>query len=266
MRKRTVTSIVLILIPVITIFLLPVWTFSVIASLFIAMGLYEFFKLDSKNKFPPSFIYLGIFSGVLLPYIMYLYRPAGGMWEALFFITVFIALFIIQFTRRENQNAVAFIALTLFGIFYIGWFFTFLVKIRFLAEGHKLVAFLLLVTKAGDVGAYLVGTRFGRHKLLSRISPKKSIEGAVGGFLFSLFFACISKIYLGWMSFGAIFMAGVLIGIFAQFGDFAESLVKRDYQVKDSSPFLPGLGGLLDVIDSVLFAAPVFYIYLTIIM
>ena len=61
-------------------------------------------------------------------------------------------------------------------------------------------------------------------------------------------------------------MAGVLIGIFAQFGDLAESLVKRDYKVKDSSPFLPGLGGLLDVIDSVLFAAPVFYIYLTIIM
>ncbi|MFH1363258.1 MAG: phosphatidate cytidylyltransferase [Candidatus Omnitrophota bacterium] len=266
MFKRTITSIILISVIVITIFILPIWFFSIAASVFIGFGLYEFFRLSSKDKFPRSFVYLGVFSGTILPYITYFYRPTGGMWEALFFIVTFIALFIIQFTRKENQNSIALIALVLFGVFYIGWFFTFLVKIRFLADGHKLVIFLLLVTKAGDVGAYLVGTRFGRHRLLPKISPKKSIEGAAGGFLFSLFFACISKVYLGWMSFSAIFMAGVLIGIFAQFGDLAESLIKRDYQVKDSSPFLPGLGGLLDVIDSVLFAAPIFYIYLTIII
>lgn len=266
MFKRTITSIILISIGVITIFILPVWFFSIAASVFIGMGLYEFFKLSSKDKFPRSFIYLGISSGAVLPYITYFYRPTGGIWEALFFIIALIALFIIQFTRKENQNAVILIAVTLFGIFYVGWFFTFLAKIRFLEDGHKLVAYLLLVTKAGDIGAYLVGSRFGRHRLIPRISPNKSVEGAVGGFLFSLFFAVISRSYLGWMSFGVIFMGGVLIGIFAQLGDLAESLVKRDYQVKDSSPFLPGLGGMLDVIDSILFTAPIFYIYLTIFM
>ena len=176
-----------------------------------------------------------------------------------------IALFLIQFTRKENQKGVTLIALTLFGIFYIGWFFTFLVKIRYLEYGYRLVAYLLLVTKAGDIGAYLVGSRFGKHALIPRISPKKSVEGAIGGFLFSIAFALASKSFLPWMSFTNILISGILIGIFAQLGDLAESLVKRDYKVKDSGLSLPGLGGMLDVIDSVLFTAPIFYIYLTII-
>ncbi len=266
MFKRTVSSIILISITAITIFILPVWTFSVVTSVFIGLGLYEFFRLNSKNVFPRSFIYLGIFSGVGLPYITYLYRPTGGIWEALFFIILLIALFIIQFTRKENQNAVNLIALTLFGVFYVGWFFTYLVKIRFLEDGHNLVAYLLLVTKAGDIGAYLVGSKFGRHALIPRISPKKSVEGAVGGFLFSIVFAIIGRSFLPWMPFSVILTGGILIGVFAQLGDLAESLLKRDYQVKDSSPFFPGLGGMLDVIDSILFAAPIFYIYLIIVM
>lgn len=265
MLKRTITSLALISITIIIIFVLPVWTFSVVSSIFIGLGLYEFFKLNSKNLFPPSFVCLGIFSGMLLPYSAYFYRSTGGIWEVLFFIIVVIALFLIQFTRKENQNAVILIALTLFGILYIGWFFAFLVKLRFLEEGHKLVAYLLLVTKAGDIGAYLIGSNFGRHPLIPKISPKKSVEGAVGGFLFSVVFSLISWSYLGRMPFMAIFIGGILIGIFAQLGDLAESLVKRDYQVKDSSPLFPGLGGMLDVIDSILFTAPVFYIYLTII-
>ncbi len=267
LKKRTITSIVPISIATITIFFLPVLAFSVVTSIFIGLGLYEFFRLDPKNSFPKSFMYLGMFSGIALPYITHFFRPAGGLWEALFFIVVLISLFIIQFTRKENQNAVTLIALTLFGIFYVGWFFTFLVKIRFLEDGYKLVAYLLLVTKAGDIGAYLVGSKFGKHALIPRISPKKSVEGAVGGFLFSILFAIISRDYLvSWMSLGAILTSGILIGIFAQLGDLAESLMKRDYQVKDSSPFLPGLGGMLDVIDSILFTAPIFYIYLNIIM
>lgn len=266
MFKRAVTSLILISVTIITIFLLPVWAFSVVVSIFIGFGLYEFFQLNSKNAFPKSFIYLGIFSGILLPYITYFYRPTGGIWEALFFIVVLMALFLMQFTRKENQNAAVLIALTLFGIFYVGWFFTYLVKIRFLEDGHKLAAYLLLVTKAGDIGAYLIGSSFGRRPLIPRISPKKSIEGAIGGFLFSMMFALISRPYLGWMSFKFIIISGVLIGVFAQLGDLAESLLKRDYQVKDSGPLFPGLGGMLDVIDSILFTAPIFYIYLVIIM
>ncbi|MFC1666739.1 phosphatidate cytidylyltransferase [Candidatus Omnitrophota bacterium] len=263
--KRTSTSIILISITAITIFALPAWMFSVVVSMFIGLGLYEFFRLNSKNDMSSGFVCLGICSGALLPYVTYFYRPAGGLWEALFFITVLIALFIMQFTRKENQKAVTLIALTLFGIFYIGWFFTFLVKIHLLDKGYKLVAYLVLVTKAGDIGAYLVGSRFGKHPLIPRISPNKSVEGALGGFLFSIIFALTSRPFLEWMSFKVVLIGGVLIGVFAQLGDLAESLVKRDCKVKDSSLFFPGIGGVLDVIDSLLFSAPIFYIYLIIV-
>jgi len=268
MFKRTITSISIISVVALSLFVLPVWTFGAITSLFIGLGLYEFFRLSGAKKiFPLSFAYVGIFSGILLPYITYLYRPTGGIWEMVFFIIILIALFIIHFTRKESQNAVNLIAVTLFAIFYIGWFLTFLVKIRFLEDGHKLVAYLLLVTKSGDMGAYLIGSNFGRHKLIPRISPNKSVEGAIGGFIFSIACAIIlGRYYISWMSFGFILISGVLIGVFAQLGDLAESLIKRDYEVKDSSVFLPGLGGILDVIDSVLFTAPVFYICLMIMM
>ena len=266
MFKRVVTSISLILVAILSIFVLPVWTFGITASLFIGLGLYEFFRLSGAKKiFPLSFAYIGIFSGMLLPQITYFYRPTGGIWEMVFFIIILITLFIIHFTRKDSQNAVNLIAVTLFAIFYIGWFFTFLVKIRFLEDGHKLVAYLLLVTKSGDIGAYLIGSNFGRHKLIPRISPNKSVEGAIGGFIFSMACAVIlGRYYISWMSFGFILASGILIGIFAQLGDLAESLIKRDYEVKDSSVFLPGLGGMLDVIDSILFTAPIFYICLAI--
>lgn len=265
MLKRSITSISLIALAGLSIFVLPVWAFGAIVSLFIGLGLYEFFRLSSgKSIFPISFAYVGILSGILLPLITYLYRPTGGIWEMVFFILILITLFIIHFTRKESQNAVNLIAVTLFAIFYIGWFFTFLVKIRFLEDGHKLAAYLLLVTKAGDIGAYLIGSNFGRHKLIPRISPNKSVEGAIGGFIFSIASAILSRYFIPWMSFGFILISGVLIGVFAQLGDLAESLIKRDYEVKDSSVFLPGLGGMLDAIDSILFTAPVFYICLII--
>jgi phosphatidate cytidylyltransferase len=266
MFRRVATSIILILAVVLTIFILPIWTFGIAASLFIGLGLYEFFRLgNAKEIFPISFAYVGILSGILLPCITYLYRPTGGIWEMVFFIVILITLFMIHFTRKESRNAVNLIAVTLFAIFYIGWFFTFLVKIRFMEDGHKLVVFLLLVTKSGDIGAYLIGSNFGKHKLIPRISPNKSVEGAIGGFVFSIACAVIlGRYYITWMNFGFILASGILIGVFAQLGDLAESLIKRDYEVKDSSVFLPGLGGILDVIDSILFAAPIFYICLVI--
>lgn len=266
MLKRTISSIILIGLTIISIFMLPVWTFSIIASIFIGCGLYEFFSLSPKKILPPGFIWVGMISGIIMPYITYLYRPTGGKWEALFFVIILIALFIIQFTRKDNSDAVTLIAVTLFGVFYVSWFFTFLVKIRFLEEGHKLVSFLLLVTKSGDIGAYLVGSKCGAHKLIPRISPNKSIEGTAAGFVCSIVFALLSKMYLPWMSWGFVVTSGILIGIFGQLGDLAESLIKRDYEVKDSSFFIPGIGGTLDVIDSILFTAPLFYAFLAIVM
>ena len=129
-----------------------------------------------------------------------------------------------------------------------------------------LVAFLVLVTKMGDVGAYFVGNIMGRHNLIPRISPHKTIEGTMGGLVFSVLSAVASKSYLPNFSYAHLVVLGILLGILAQVGDLAESLLKRDCAVKDAGGILPGLGGMLDIIDSLLFTTPIFYFYIVVLM
>lgn len=126
--------------------------------------------------------------------------------------------------------------------------------------GHRLVALCLLVTKGCDIGAYLIGRSIGKRPLVPTISPKKTVEGGVGGLVVSVLAAALSASYLPEVSLWQLILVGVILGIVAQAGDLFESIVKRACQVKDSGWLLPGLGGVLDTIDSVLFAAPVFYV------
>jgi phosphatidate cytidylyltransferase len=124
-----------------------------------------------------------------------------------------------------------------------------------------LVVFLVVVTKMGDVGAYLVGRAFGRHPLIPRISPNKTIEGTIGGLAFSVAGALAGKFYLQNFSIPHLLTLGLLLGILAQVGDLAESMLKRDCAVKDSGNSISGFGGMLDIIDSLIFTAPIFYFY-----
>src|SRR3989338_6494827 len=133
----------------------------------------------------------------------------------------------------------------MFGLLYIAWFFSFFIKIKFLPQGMRLVSFLVLVTKVGDIGAYVVGRTIGRHNLIPRISPNKTVEGTFGGLAFSVAGAIFSKSYLPNFSYGHLFTLGILLGILAQVGDLAESLLKRDCGVKDSGNNLSGFGGVL---------------------
>jgi len=189
-------------------------------------------------------------------------------WELLFIVLAFLLMILLQFARQDNANAIIGISTTMFGVFYVSWLFSFLIKIRYLMpgiEGIKLLAFVLIVTKCGDIGALLIGSWLGKHPLLPRISPNKSIEGAVGSLIFSMTAALIFQSFLPpymlfwWQVMGM----GAFFGAIGQLGDLSESLIKRDCNVKDSGKFLPGLGGVLDIIDSMLFSAPVFYLYMS---
>ena len=157
------------------------------------------------------------------------------------------------------------ISITIFGIIYISWLFSFIVKIRFLPYGIALLGALIFITKATDVGAYLIGSRFGKHTFISRISPKKTVEGTVGGLFFGILAAIASSSFLpniGVFSFVHLVFIGLCLGIIGQLGDLSESLIKRDCLTKDSSNAIPGIGGVMDVIDSLLFTSPVFYFYM----
>jgi len=124
-----------------------------------------------------------------------------------------------------------------------------------------LVSFLVLVTKSGDVAAYFIGRPLGRHSLIPRISPKKTVEGTIGGLVTSLAVAILAKPLIN-ISLHHIIVLGILLGVLGQLGDLAESLIKRDCGVKDAGKNLRGFGGVLDMADSLLFTAPVFYFYI----
>ena len=236
----------------------------VFAVCFLALalgGLYEFFGLIEKKGIP-IYKYFGMILGVAIPLsVLFRFELTKG-WELLFIVLALFTLFILQLKRQDSSQAVAGISTTLFGIIYVSWFFSFLVKVRYLPGGEGYLAALILITKSSDIGAYLVGSRVGRHKLLPRISPKKTVEGLVGGLLFGILTAMLCRPFLGF-SYLHLAVLGLAIALIAELGDLSESLIKRDCQVKDSGLLFPGLGGILDLIDSLLFTAPAFYFYMS---
>ncbi|MDE2222967.1 MAG: phosphatidate cytidylyltransferase [Candidatus Omnitrophica bacterium] len=244
------------------------YLFITVVVLLTAGGLYEFFYMVRK-KDVPIYSYTGIFIGVLIPISIFTHFEPTHNWELLFIVIGFLLILFMQFARQDNRHAILGLSTTLFGVLYVAWFFSFLVKIRHLIpglDGVKLVAFILLVTKTADMGALVIGTNFGRHPLLPKVSPNKSIEGTVGGVLVS---ACVALTFRSFLPptlglpLWQVFFMGAFFGGLGQLGDLSESLIKRDCGVKDSGKTLPAMGGVLDMIDSILFSAPAFYLYMS---
>lgn len=266
--KRRVTSSVLILTLVgMIIFYFPNWVLSLLASSMIGCALWEFFSLAEKKGIF-VYKYFGILIGMIIPLIICLQLGTEGYFdmEPFFIVIACLFTFVLLFIRRENSQTLASVAVTMFGLLYIGWFFSFFIKLKFLPHGSLLVVFLILVTKMGDVGAYLIGRSIGKHGLIPRVSPNKTVEGTIGGLLFSVGTSLLSKTYLPNFSYAHLLTLGLLLGILAQVGDLAESLIKRDCAAKDASNNIPGFGGMLDVIDSLLFTAPIFYFYVKVLI
>ena len=264
LARRLVTSSLLIALIAGVLFLAGGFLFSVLALVFVVLALFEFFTLLRQAKIP-CYRFFGVAMGAVIPLCVYLEQGSTRSGEVLFLILGCLFLFILQFSHKNNSEALVGISLTLFGILYVSWFLSFLVKIRFLDGGALWVAYILAVTKAGDIGAYTIGTLMGRHSLVPHISPKKSVEGMLGGWLASVAISVAMRPYLplAW-SVQHLLILGLLIGIVGQIGDLSESLMKRFCQTKDSGGLLPGMGGILDAVDSVLFTAPIFYFHLRI--
>ena len=144
---------------------------------------------------------------------------------------------------------------------------SYMVLLHVLPEGHKLVFLVFLMTMLCDSCAYFVGTRWGKHRLYPAVSPKKSVEGAVGG-VGGAVLAVVGSMWLFMPELSLVVGVGlgVLVGIFAQIGDLFESLLKRSAQIKDSGHLFPGHGGMLDRLDSLLFSFPVAYLYFQLVL
>lgn len=173
-----------------------------------------------------------------------------------------------QFVSRATPEGLLAISTTLFGLMYVPWLLNFIQKINFFPgiEGRWYLVYFLVVTKFGDTGAYVVGTWFGRHKMVPLISPGKTWEGFAGAVGFSvgasLLLAHLAGTRLAGMHTGHAVVLGLILAVGAVVGDLIESLFKREAGVKDSGRLFPGIGGILDLLDSILFNAPLMYLYL----
>ncbi|MFA6130120.1 MAG: phosphatidate cytidylyltransferase [Candidatus Omnitrophota bacterium] len=260
--KRVISSTVLISIISTVIFF--DWLCGLVATIFIVAGLYEYFVMLEKKGIN-IYKYFGIGMGTVIPLsIMLRFEPTKS-WELLFIVLALFFILIMQFKRRDSSGVIVDISTTVFGILYVSWFFSFIIKIRYLSGGLGFLIALLLIVKLGDIGAFLVGSRWGKRPLMQHISPKKTVEGAIGGLLFSVLGALISKSFLPF-GYGQLLLTAIGLGVLGQLGDLSESLLKRDCRIKDSGSIFPGMGGVLDQIDSLLFTAPVFYFYLSVIV
>jgi phosphatidate cytidylyltransferase len=196
-------------------------------------------------------------------------------WTGFALVTSIIASLSVELPRRNRDHALVHWSLTLSGATYIGWTLAHFVLLRKLDHslvpsaplrfldleaGAAWIVFVLAITFLSDTGAYFSGRAFGRHRMAPYISPKKSWEGAIGGIIASILAGIVCVWLLGLpVSLWAGGLLGAVGSIAGQAGDLAESLIKRQVDIKDSGKIIPGHGGILDRIDSLLFTAPVLY-------
>ena len=238
-------------------------------------GQWEFY-LAQEEKGHKVFKQSGLFCGALVfltTWYFLIFNPAQARFvhfgEELVLVFSVLGAFIRLVVRQEQHRApITTAALTLLGLVYVPFLFNFVALLAF-TPGHPeqnrfLLIYLLAVTKFSDVGAYVVGSLIGRHKMIPRISPAKTWEGFVGAILTSLVVSVLLTQAMGGLalSFTSSIVLGLLLPLISVVGDLAESVIKRDASIKDSGQTIPGIGGALDLIDSILFTAPVLYVYL----
>jgi phosphatidate cytidylyltransferase len=253
---------------------------SPVAALLIVMavaglGLREFYGLFEAARIPSYKIVgaacgLGLIAATWARYRWVEYFARTPDADAFALAIAALVLFVRQFGRKSNERPLETLAGSLMGVLYVGFLMTFFVRILMAwggLEGRWLLLFTIAVVKCSDMGAYAVGCAIGRHKLLPRISPHKTWEGLAGGIVTAVGAALAGRAIAGG-TLGPVALPvtdavilGVLLSLAGTLGDLTESLLKRAAGVKDSGTMFAGIGGVLDVIDSLFFAAPLAYYY-----
>ncbi|MBC8003943.1 MAG: phosphatidate cytidylyltransferase [Verrucomicrobia bacterium] len=267
---RTITGIVLVVFMLAAIIGSP-YSYALLFLLMLTGGLFEFFHFYESSEIRPN-----KWLSYLISFLVFgtTFFVANGQLDAKYTFGLFSLLLIIMAAElyRKQPKPVENIAVTIFSIVYIALplaltnYLVFPEIFPDQAYAPQLLIALFVLIWTHDSGAYLFGVSFGKHRLFERISPKKSWEGAVGGTLTSVLAAIIIARYIPEIQLIHWIIISILTAISSTFGDLTESMFKRYFQVKDSGHILPGHGGILDRFDSILFAIPVFVLYLKIII
>jgi phosphatidate cytidylyltransferase len=224
----------------------------VIAATF--FGLREFYNLALPHSKQIERI-MGMGLGLILPLVLS-FSDIKVVSPIIVFLLLCLTLLFMG-TSQNLSSAISNIGMTLFGILFVGFLLSHVSLIRKMGNGRHWVLFLIATVWAGDISAFLSGSLFGKHKLYPKISPKKTCEGLGGAIVGTIIVALIyAQLFIPHLKKVPCILLAIGIGIVGQLGDFAESMLKRSAQVKDSGSLIPGHGGMLDRLDSFLFSAP----------
>jgi phosphatidate cytidylyltransferase len=249
----------LIALPILLVIILKSGLFSFFCLILglTAAGLLEFYRMALPQRRCVGFV--AAFAGSLLvPAVVFNCLPFSLCLTLLFLFVALLSLLHIRDIKQSAGEA----GLFLLGFLYIPLLMSFLVLLREMDHGVKWIFLLLIIVMSGDTAAFYVGSSLGKRKLYPIVSPNKSVEGMIGGLAGSV----IGTLIAGATFFPELTIVGAVatalfVGLMGQLGDLFESLLKRSFGVKDSGNIFPGHGGMLDRLDSVLFAAPSLYIY-----
>ncbi|MDO4743851.1 MAG: phosphatidate cytidylyltransferase [Clostridia bacterium] len=269
MKTRIITGIILI--PLLVLILISNTTLITLAIIAVSLiGLYEFYKATQLSQ-KRALCLVGYAAGIVIPLLKSTFNPAWDfslLWQLLIYVFIF-ALFIIMLAQHKTVS-VTDAAMVIFSVIYIPYFLTHLLLIRHLENGAFLIWLPFLGAFSTDTFAYFTGFFLGKHKLCPEISPKKTIEGAIGGtvgcmVIVLLFGLCMEKFLHADVNYIRFGILGILCAVISQIGDLTASIIKRKFGIKDYGNLFPGHGGILDRLDSVIAIAPLVYIYLALI-
>jgi phosphatidate cytidylyltransferase len=266
-KQRAKTGIALV-----TIIIACIWagpkTFMLLFGFICFSCLYEFYSIiDNEN--PGIIRFFAIIAGVM-PYLLqclYFMDVISGRDSfpevSLLVISLIFCIYVLMILFSENKQSINIISYTIMGMMYIGIPFSLLVNLAFVHNIYvpELILGLCILNWSNDSGAYLIGSKFGKKPLYPKISPKKTMEGTVGGLGLSLLVSWgLASVFTTFNGNHWIIIA-IMVSIFGTLGDLVESMLKRNLNIKDSGSFFPGHGGFLDRFDSLIFATPFVLFY-----
>lgn len=225
-----------------------------------AVALHEFYVMALPSQRRGESLLATALGVILTSALLFCPFPGAGQGVLVAVVLAMIVLFLFRYRTLEATGRE--LALTLFGLLYVPLLLSYAGLLRMLPAGREWVFLVLLIVMVSDSLAYFVGRMLGRHRLYPAISPNKTIEGALGGLVGGVLGTLAAKVWLlPQLQAVDILVLGIGVGGFSQVGDLAESMLKRSFGVKDSGAIFPGHGGLLDRLDSLLFAFPATYYY-----
>jgi len=237
------------------------WTLTAVIAGMLTYAAWEYNHLFKAGGYQPSasILILGTAGTVLARYA---FQFSGSDLLISLLVIITMAAQVIAFEKGSKTSALDF-TITIGGVLYLGWLGAYLISLRGLPDGMWWMLVVLSAILIGDAAAYFVGSRFGRHKISRRVSPNKSWEGYFGGVIIAglatMLLASLWHSYAPAITPEKGLIVGLVISILAPLGDLGESMLKRTFGVKDSSHLLPGHGGMMDRMDSWLWAAPIGY-------